>query len=141
MRDLDAGLARYLELERTPTPKRAAAKLCGLRKYAGRVHATFVRAARQIFRDLGNFFARVGRKICVTSALDACFFGFECMSDSVIQRAATLCSLRSARWPNARNFYARSSLRAGFPEFCKLFAQIFAQNLRELDAGSPHHLA
>ena len=61
----------------------------------------------KIFRDLGNFFARVGRKICVTPTLDACFFGFECISGSFIQRTATLCSMRSARWPNARNFCAR----------------------------------
>ena len=31
--------------------------------------------------------------------------------------------------------------RAGFPDFYKLFAQMFAQNLRELDARTPHHLA
>ena len=52
-RHLDGGLARYLALERTPTLKRAAAKLCGLRNHAGRVHATFVRAARRFF--FGNF--------------------------------------------------------------------------------------
>ena len=46
LRHLDAGLARYLAFERTPTRKRAATKFCGSRNHAGRVHATFVRAAR-----------------------------------------------------------------------------------------------
>ena len=55
-RHLDAGLARYLALECTPTLKRAAAKLCGLRNHAGRVHATFVRAARRIFSGTLQFF-------------------------------------------------------------------------------------
>ena len=55
-RHLDAGLARYLAVERTPTLKRAAAKLCGLRKHAGGVHATFVRAARRFFSGTLQFF-------------------------------------------------------------------------------------
>ena len=45
LRDLDAGLARNLALERTPTPKRAARRSCSLRNHAGRVHAVFMRAA------------------------------------------------------------------------------------------------
>ena len=56
LRHLDAALARYLALERTPTLKRAVAKLCGLRNHAGRVHATFVRAARRIFSGTLQFF-------------------------------------------------------------------------------------
>ena len=56
LRHLDAGLARYLALERTPTLKRAVAKLCGLRNHAGRVHATFVRAARRFFSGTLQFF-------------------------------------------------------------------------------------
>ena len=56
LRHLDAALARYLASERTPTLKRAAAKLCGLRNHAGRVHATFVRAARRIFSGTLQFF-------------------------------------------------------------------------------------
>ena len=58
LRHLDAGLARYLSLERTPTLKTAAAKLCGLRNHAGRVHATFVRAARRFFSGTLQFFRR-----------------------------------------------------------------------------------
>ena len=56
LRHLDAGLARYLALERTPTLKRAVAKLCGLRNHAGRVHATFVRVARRKFSGTSHFF-------------------------------------------------------------------------------------
>ena len=44
---LDAGLARYLALERTPTRQRAATKFCSSRNHAGQVHAAFVRAARR----------------------------------------------------------------------------------------------
>ena len=51
LRDLDAGLALYLALERTPTRKRAATKFCGLRNNAGRVHAIFLRAARRSFSE------------------------------------------------------------------------------------------
>ena len=91
----------------------------------------------KIFRDLGNFFARVGHKICVTPTLDACFFGFECISGSFIQRTATLCSMRSARWPNARNFCAR-----GVPDFRKFanfsreFCAKFASSRRWTRASS-----
>ena len=58
LRHLDAGLARYLAFERMPTLKRAATKICGLRNHAGRVHATFVRAARQNFSGSWQFFSR-----------------------------------------------------------------------------------
>ena len=46
MHHLDAGLARDLALERTPTRRIAGLKLYGARNHAGRVHATFARAAR-----------------------------------------------------------------------------------------------
>ena len=55
---LDAGLALYLALERTPTRRRAATKLCGSRTHAGRVHATFVRAARRNFSETFKKFSR-----------------------------------------------------------------------------------
>ena len=58
LRHLDAGLARYLAFERTPTRKRAATKFCGSRNHAGRVHATFVRAARRNFSETSKFFSR-----------------------------------------------------------------------------------
>ena len=102
-RHLDAGLARYLALECTPTLKRAAAKLCGLRNHAGGVHATFVRAARRFFffRNLNNSFAQVGLRICVISMLDAFFFKSEFNADS--KRFAQPC------WPSSRNFCARGA--------------------------------
>ena len=56
LRHLDAGLARYLAFERTPTRKRDATKFCGSRNHAGRVHATFVRAARRNFSETLQFF-------------------------------------------------------------------------------------
>ena len=56
MRDLGAGLALYLALERAPTQKRGAAKFVGLRNNAGRVHATFLRAARRKFSGNLQFF-------------------------------------------------------------------------------------
>ena len=53
---LDAGLARYLALERTPNRKTAATKFCSSRNHAGQVHATFVRAARRNFSETLQFF-------------------------------------------------------------------------------------
>ena len=91
---LDAGLARYLELEHTPTRNRAATKFCGSRNHAGRVHAIFVRAARRNFSKTFKIsFARVGRKMCVIPALDAFFFGSECNADSInSQRRCGVCT-------------------------------------------------
>ena len=53
---LDAGLARYLTLERTPTRQTAATKFSSSRNHAGQVHATFVRAARRNFSETLQFF-------------------------------------------------------------------------------------
>ena len=58
LRHLDAGLARYLAFERTPTRTGVATKFCGSRNHAGRVHATFVRAARRNFSETSKFFSR-----------------------------------------------------------------------------------
>ena len=54
LRDLDAGIARNLALDRISIPKRAATKFCGLRIHDGRVHAVFMRAAPRFFES-GNF--------------------------------------------------------------------------------------
>ena len=56
LRHLDAGLAIYLALERTPTRTRAATKFCASRNHAGRVHATFARAARRKISGTLQFF-------------------------------------------------------------------------------------
>ena len=45
LRDLDAGLAHYLALERISTHKRDATKFCSSCNHAGRIDATFLRAA------------------------------------------------------------------------------------------------
>ena len=49
LRDLDAGLARHLALQRNSTRQRAAAKFCSSRNRAGQVYATFARSARRNF--------------------------------------------------------------------------------------------
>ena len=56
LRHLDAGLAVYLASERTPTRTRAATKFCASRNHAGRVHATFARAARRKISGTLQFF-------------------------------------------------------------------------------------
>ena len=56
LRNLGAGLALYLALERMPTRKREATKFHGLRNNAGRVHAIFLRAARRKFSGNMQFF-------------------------------------------------------------------------------------
>ena len=58
LRDLGAGLALYLALQRAPTQKRGAMKFFGLRNNAGRVHAIFLRAARRKFSGNLQFFSR-----------------------------------------------------------------------------------
>ena len=56
MRDLGAGLALHLAVERAPTQKRGAANFFGLRNNAGRVHAIFLRAARRKISGNLQFF-------------------------------------------------------------------------------------
>ena len=78
------------------------------------------------FRGLRNFFARVGRKICVIPTLHIFFFfGYACNYDSInSQRRCGV--IHSARWPSARNFCAR-----GVPDFRK-FCNFFARFLRKI---------
>ena len=59
LRDLDAGLARNLALDRISIPKRAATKFCGLRIHDGRVHAVFMRAAPRFFPETSQFFRAI----------------------------------------------------------------------------------
>ena len=82
LRDLDAGLALYLALERTPTRKRAATKFCGLRNNAGRVHAIFLRAARRSFSENLQFFrASWAQNLRDPDAGRLLFFESECNTD------------------------------------------------------------
>ena len=59
LRDLDAGLARNLALERISIQKRDATKLCGLRNHAGRLHAVFMRAAPRFLSETSQFFRAI----------------------------------------------------------------------------------
>ena len=56
MRDLGAGLALHLALERAPTQKRGATKFFGLRNNAGRLHTILLRAARRKISGNLQFF-------------------------------------------------------------------------------------
>jgi len=62
LRHLDAELAHDLALERTTTRKIAALKFFGSRNHAGRVHATFVRAARWNFSENFTNFSSESQK-------------------------------------------------------------------------------
>ena len=92
------------------------------------------------FRKLCNSFARAGRKIinCVIPTLDVCF-----SSDlNAMQTRSTLSDvLRYVKLTidECTQFFVRGACRisGNFAIFCK----IFAQNLRDLDAGLAHHLA
>ena len=53
---LDAGLARYLALERISNRTSTSTKFCASRNHAGRVHAPSVRAARRNFSGILQFF-------------------------------------------------------------------------------------
>ena len=60
---------QYLVFERTPAQKRAATKSCGSRDHAGRVHATFVRAAHRKFSETLQFFcASCAQNLCGADA-------------------------------------------------------------------------
>ena len=74
LRDLGAGLALYLALERAPTQKKDATKFFDFCNNAGRFYAIFLRAAPRSLREIYNFFARIRRKICVMPTLDISFF-------------------------------------------------------------------
>ena len=74
----------------------------------------------EIFPELCNSFARVGRKFCLIPTLDAFFFGSECNADWTNSQRRCEVTMRSAR-PSARNFCARSV--PDFRNFCNFFAR------------------
>ena len=125
LRDLDAGLARYLALERTSTRKRAATKVCGSCNHAGRIYATFLRAACRKFSETLQFFrASWAQKLCVPDAGRLFFFGSDCNADSVnAQRRCEVCTAHDRRVHAI--FCAR-----GVPDFRKFcnFLQDFCAN-------------
>ncbi len=92
----------------------------------------------KIFRDLGNFFARVGRKICVIPTLDAFAFGSECNADST-NSISDVVKYAQRTLAECTQFCARGV--PDFRKFCNFFARFFSQNLRRLDAGLARYLA
>ena len=90
------------------------------------------------FRKLCNSFARVGRKNCVFPTLDVCF-----SSDlnAMLTRSTLSDVVRYAQLTidECTQFFVRGACRisGNFAIFCK----IFAQNLRDLDAGLARYLA
>ena len=93
LRHLDAGLARYLAFERTPTRKKSCNDV--LRFAQPRWPSSRNFCARGAPKFFGNFeisFARVRRKLCVIPTPDAFFFGSECNADSIYsQRRCGVC--------------------------------------------------
>ena len=141
LRDLDAGLARYLALERTSTRKRAATKVCGSCNHAGRIYATFLRAACRKFSETLQFFrASWAQKLCDPDA-GRLFFSdvnakvtWSPLSDVVRYSQVTI--------DECTQFFARGACRisGNFAIFCK----IFAQNLRapaDRELCIPHNVA
>ena len=127
LRHLDAGLARYLALERTPTRQRAATKFCSSRNHAGQVHATSVRAARRNFSETLQFFrANWAQNLRDPDAERFFFFGSDCKAGSInSQRRCEACAAHAGRMhaffcardvPDFRKFAIFSR------EFCAKFA-------------------
>ena len=99
LRHLDAGFARHLALERTPTQKKSCNE--GLRFAQPRWPSSRNVCARGAPKFFGNFeisFARVRRKSCVIPTPDAFFFGSECNYDSInSQRRCGVCTAHAGR--------------------------------------------
>ena len=132
MRDLGAGLALYLALERAPTQKRGAAKFFGLRNNAGRVHAIFLRAARRSFSENLQFFrASWAQNLRDLDAGRLLFSNLNAM----LTRSALNDIVQYAQRPMAEGTQFLCAGRAEFPEILQIFRPIFSQFLRDLDAG------
>ena len=90
------------------------------------------------FRKLCNSFARVACKICVIPTLDVCFYSD---LNAMLTRSTLSDVVRYAQLTidECTQFFVRGACRisGNFAIFCK----IFAQNLRDLDAGLARYLA
>ena len=129
LRHLDAGLAIYLALERTPTRTRAATKFCASRNHAGRVHATFARAARRKISGTLQFFRASWAeiKICVIPTRDAFLFEYECNTDSInSQRRCEVCAAHAGR---VHAIFLCAG-RSGIPENFQIYRAISAQDFK-----------
>ena len=127
LRHLDAGLARYLALERTWTRKRAATKFCSSCNYAGRIYATFLRAACRKFSETLQFFcASCAQNLCDPDAGRLSFSYLNAMltrstlSDVVQYAQRTLAECTQIF---VRGACRLSGIFANFsPDFCANFA-------------------
>ena len=82
------------------------------------------------FRGFCNFFAGVGRKICVIPTLDAFFFGSECNADSInSQRRCEVCAAHAGR---VHAIFVRGACRisGNFANFSRDFCAKFASSRR-----------
>ena len=137
LRDVDAGLASYLSLKRISARKRNTMKFYGSCNHAGKAHATSVRAARQFFSGTSQFFrASWAEKLRDPDAGRVPFRIW--MQRGLGELSVTLYSMCSARWLSARKFLC--ARRSGFLEILQTFCPIFAQILRDLNAGLARHL-
>ena len=139
LRDLDAGLARDLASERTSARKKEMQRSSAVRAITlAEFMQLFCARRAENFRKLCNSFARVGRKNCVIPTLDVCF-----SSDlnAMLNRSTLSDVVRYAQLTidECTQFFVRGACRisGSFAIFCK----IFAQNLRDLDAGLARYLA
>ena len=140
---LDAGPARYLALERHIESDKYFNEVLRFAQPRWPSSRTFcARGAPKFFGNFQcNFFARVGRKICVIPTLDACFFGSECNADSVnSRRRCTVCAAHAGR---LHEIFVRGACRISGPisGIFATFRAIFAQHSRDLDAGLARYLA
>ena len=123
-RHLDAGLARYLALERITTRKRTAMKFCSSCDHAGRIYATFLRAARRKFSETLQFFrASWAQNLCDQDAGRLLFSDL----NAILTRLTLSDVVRCAQLTidECTQFFVRVACRisGNFAIFCKIFAQ------------------
>ena len=130
LRDLDAELASDLALERTSTQKRAATKFCSSCNHAGRIYATFLRAACRKFSETLQFFCAscaqilcdpdAGRLSC--SDLNA-MLTRSTLNDIMQHAQRTMADCKKIFVRGARRKFGRIGNFANFsPDFCANFA-------------------
>ena len=88
------------------------------------------------FRGLCNFFAGVGRKICVIPTLDAFFFGYECNADSI--KSQRRCEVCAANACGGHVICVQETCRisGNFAKFSRDFCAKFASSRRWSRASS-----
>ena len=122
MRHLDAGLARYLALERKLTRSKAATKFCSSRNHAGRVRAAFVRAARRNFSETLQYFRATSAQNLRDP--DAGRFLFSDLNAMLTQSILSNI-VEYAQRTLAECTQSLCAGRAGFPKILQIFRAIF----------------